>query len=166
MTKASAKLRFHLALYATRFLPLSRLPQPPPTPPERLIAGARRIFYWTPADTAGANVIVHDIMPALHAAAARHAPDWSITAGQTLPDGKFDALISFKAVPLLTLGFAPASPSCSFAIRRKCSGKTSPPSIPWLPPLRRRSLRSSADGTRASPSSRNPSRSTTSSVVR
>lgn len=99
MTKASAKLRFHLALYATRLLPLPRLPQPPPKPPEHPIVGARRIFYWTPADTAGANVIVHDIMPALHAAAARHAPDWSITAGESLPDGKFDALISFKAVP-------------------------------------------------------------------
>lgn len=99
MMKASAKLGFHLALYATRLLPLPSLPQPAPTPPERQIAGTRRIRFWTPGDTAGANVIVHDIMPALHAAAARHAPGWTITAGHSIPDGNFDALICFKAVP-------------------------------------------------------------------
>lgn len=99
MTKALAKLGFHLALYATRLLPLPRLPQPAPTPPERQLAGTGRIFFWTPGDTAGANVIVHDIMPALCAAAAQHAPGWTITAGHSIPDGQLDALISFKAVP-------------------------------------------------------------------
>lgn len=99
MTKALAKLRFHLALYRTRLLPLPRLQQPLPTAPGRPISGTRRVFFWTPGDTPGANVIVHDIMPALHAAAARHAPGWTITAGRTIPDENFDALICFKAVP-------------------------------------------------------------------
>lgn len=97
--KAWAKLRFHLALYATRFLQLPHVPSVPHAPPDRPITGTRRIFFWTPSDTAGANVIVHDIMPALLAAAANHAPAWVITAGATIPDGGFDALISFKAVP-------------------------------------------------------------------
>lgn len=99
MTKPWAKLRFHLALYRTRLLPLPRLPQPPAMPPERPIPGTRRVCFWTPDDTAGANVIVHDIMPALRSAAAQHAPGWTITAGQTIPEGQLDALICFKAVP-------------------------------------------------------------------
>lgn len=99
MTKASAKLRFHLALYATRLLPPPAVSNVPHALPDCPLVGNRRIFFWTTRDNAGANVIVHDIMPALLAEAARHAPGWAISAGATIPDGNFDALISFKAIP-------------------------------------------------------------------
>lgn len=99
MTKVWAKLRFHFALYTTRLLPLPRPLQPSAAPLERSILGTRRVCFWTPDDTAGANVIVHDVMPALHAAAALHAPGWSITVGRTLPAGDCDALICFKVLP-------------------------------------------------------------------
>ena len=82
MPLLSAKLRFHCALYAA-FLGLRRgtfseistkLPTQPAAP------GKLRIHFWTPTDTAGANVIVHDVMPSLTRLARELAPGFEIQA--------------------------------------------------------------------------------------
>ena len=103
MPLLSAKLRFHCALYAA-FLGLRRgtfseistkLPTQPAAP------GKLRIHFWTPTDTAGANVIVHDVMPSLTRLARELAPGFEIQAAASVPEREVDWLICFKAVPTL-----------------------------------------------------------------
>lgn len=96
-----AKLRFHCALYAAflgwrrgRFAEVSAAPLAAPARP-----GKMRVHFWTPADTAGAKVIVHDVMPSLIRLAREFAPGAEIQAGPQLPEHAVDWLISFKAVP-------------------------------------------------------------------
>ena len=102
MSRALRQIRFYYALYATR-LGLRRrpfreihaqVPEPTDTPPKKL-----NIFFWTPGRTAGANVIVHDMLPALQSELRAAALDWRIAAGANLPQEAVDWLICFKAVP-------------------------------------------------------------------
>jgi hypothetical protein len=102
MSAPLGKLRFHIALYAAylgirrgRFGEISKAPLAANEAlPEKLKA-----FFWTPADTAGANAIVHDMLPSLTRLARERAPGWKIQAGASLPEQPVDWLIAFKAVP-------------------------------------------------------------------
>jgi glycosyltransferase involved in cell wall biosynthesis len=102
MSSPFAKLRFHCALYAAflgvrrgRFLEISIAPLKASEPvPKNL-----KVFFWTPADTPGANVIVHDVLPSLTRLAREFAPGWEIHAGAALPEQPVDRLFCFKAVP-------------------------------------------------------------------
>lgn len=101
-TSASNKLRFHMALYAAflgrrrrRFKQVSKGPlRPGGSLPKGL-----RIFFWTPESGAGANVIVHDMLPSLQKQIAEMSLDWQVSAGPQVPTHALDWLICFKAVP-------------------------------------------------------------------
>ncbi len=100
---ASTKLRFHLALYAAAYLGRGRgrfkqLPKEP-LPSEGSLPKGLRIFFWTPDLGAGANIIVHDMLPSLQRQIADLSLDWQVAAGQQIPINAVDWLICFKAVP-------------------------------------------------------------------
>lgn len=97
----SARFRFHLQLYAAW---LSRRPRFPEIAKECFSGGETfpsrlDIFYWTPVATAGAQVIVHDVLPSLVRQVRQLGLDWTIEAGPRLPDRAVDWLVCFKAVP-------------------------------------------------------------------
>ncbi|MBG88489.1 MAG: hypothetical protein CMO80_16535 [Verrucomicrobiales bacterium] len=102
MSKLTTKLRFYLSLYLSRagvrngrFTELSgRLESP-----DAYGSKGRRVFFWTPSATAGARVIVHDVLPGIISKVNDLGLDWEVSAGATVPDGKLDDLICFKAVP-------------------------------------------------------------------
>ena len=62
--------------------------------PERL-----KVHFWTPTLTAGANVVVYDVLPSLRSALDTHGIDWDVAASAELPTSPVDWLICFKAVP-------------------------------------------------------------------
>ena len=57
------------------------------------------IHFWTPVNSAGANVIVHDVMPDLLASVQNKGLPWRISHGEHLPTNPVDYLVCFKAVP-------------------------------------------------------------------
>ena len=99
---ASNKLRFHMALYAAflgcRRRQFKQVPKEPLRPDASLPKGLR-IFFWTPEIGAGANVIVHDMLPSLKRQIAELSLDWQVSAGPQVPTHALDWLICFKAVP-------------------------------------------------------------------
>jgi hypothetical protein len=100
MNPPGTKLRFHLSLYLAYLL--KRETGFAEIPKEPVRAGdtkSLKAFFWTPTPTAGANVIVHDMLPSLKELTSQLAPGWDICAGSTLPNHAVDWLICFKAVP-------------------------------------------------------------------
>jgi hypothetical protein len=98
----STKLRFHLALYAA-FMGRGRgrfkeVPKEP-VRADRSFPKALRIFFWTPETSAGANVIVHQMLRSLQRQVAEMSLDWQVSAGPKIPTQPLDWLICFKAVP-------------------------------------------------------------------
>ena len=102
MSSVLTKLNFRLALYAA-FLNVRRgwFQEVPATPLEGTegVPKHLKVYFWTPVTTPGANVIVHDMLPALTALAKEVAPGWEIRAGAALPANPVDWLICFKAIP-------------------------------------------------------------------
>jgi len=99
---AGNKLRVHLALYAA-FLGCGRK-QFKHVPKDSLPSGKSlqkglRVFFWTPETGAGANVIVHDMLPSLKRHIAELSLDWQVSAGPEVPPDPLDWLICFKAAP-------------------------------------------------------------------
>ncbi len=102
MSKLFSKARFYSALYAARlgfgargFTEIDREPLRPDEPRPRKL----RIHFWTPVQSPGANVIVHDMLPALREEVAAAGLDWRINVSEQLPDREVDWLVCFKAVP-------------------------------------------------------------------
>ena len=102
MNKALRKTDFYFSLYATRlgltcgtyrelddgpFGDASGLPQ------------SLKIHFWAPVKTAGANVIIHDMLPSLREESLAAGLDWTVTAGEKLPPMPVDWLVCFKAIP-------------------------------------------------------------------
>lgn len=102
MKSLLSKTRFYAALYATRlgsgsarFANISKEPLASITP----YSPGLRIHFWTPERTPGANVIVHDMLPALRDEVRAAGLDWRVEAGEELPREAVDWLVCFKAVP-------------------------------------------------------------------
>ena len=101
MNKPLTKLGFYLTLYATRTgLRRGRVREVDDREPRRLeSATRRRVFFWTPATTAGAQVIVHDIVPEIRRVVAERGLPWEVDYVAEIPAGAIDDLVCFKAVP-------------------------------------------------------------------
>ena len=101
MNKTFTKFHFYLALYATRAkLRTGSFREVPCGIPSGLDSMApRRVFFWTPAATAGAQVIVHDVVPEILAIVREKGLPWEVAFGPEMPPGDWDDLVCFKAVP-------------------------------------------------------------------
>jgi glycosyltransferase involved in cell wall biosynthesis len=99
---ATAKLGFYSALYldyaGLRRGKFSEPSDAPPAAHEHLRKGLR-IHFWAPGRSAGAEVTVYDVLPALQDMQTELGAGWNITAGDKLPEDSCDWLICFKAVP-------------------------------------------------------------------
>lgn len=102
MTSLASKLGFYSALYLDYARIRSgafREPSDAPLADTAPLKKQLRIHYWTPARTQGAVVNVYDVLPTLDQLNKELRLDWHITASDTLPEGRCDWLICFKAVP-------------------------------------------------------------------
>jgi len=95
------KIGFHLALYASYLgwrRPFEEISKES-VDPTAALPKKLRIFFWTPALSPGAHVIVHEMLPSLKEAVRDLGLDWEIEANATVPDRELDWLVCFKAVP-------------------------------------------------------------------
>lgn len=102
MSKLATKFQFYLSLYLSRFGILNgNFTEPSGGLKAHDCYGpkGRRIFFWTPAATAGAQVIVHDVLPEIISNMNELGLDWDVSAGAKVPAGQLDDLICFKAIP-------------------------------------------------------------------
>ncbi len=96
----SSKLGFYTALYLDRIgVGRSDFSVIPAVLSSHAETRPLRIYFWTPVVTAGANVIVHDVLPDLLVLVQALGLPWTIGAGENLPEGEVDYLVCFKAIP-------------------------------------------------------------------
>jgi len=102
MKKLISKTRFYGALYAARLgagqqryteIKKARLSS------EEARSEKLRVYFWTPVDSPGAGVIVHDMLPTLRDEIDSLGLKWRLETSDRLPDKEVDWLICFKAVP-------------------------------------------------------------------
>lgn len=107
MSWAWRKTRFYIALHATRLgLARARFAEMSgePTLKRDMVGGAPaphrlRIHFLAPIRTAGANVIIHDMLPTLLEEVRTAGLDWHIEVSSELPREAVDWLVCFKTVP-------------------------------------------------------------------
>jgi hypothetical protein len=98
----AAKLKFRCALLLSyaglRRGPFRQVSKEPVTDGARL-PRALRLFFWTPWETPGTMVVVHNVLPTLLATVRELGLEWRVESGPKLPTVPCDWLVCFKRVP-------------------------------------------------------------------